>query len=109
MGDTRRLPPAAELTLFRVLQESLTNIQRHAPSPSAEVRLDFEDERVSMRIQDHGAGIPADALERFKADGTQVGVGLAGMRQRIQEQNRTFSIFSDSHGTTISVRLPVTS
>jgi signal transduction histidine kinase len=108
VGDKRRLPPAAELTLFRILQESLTNIQRHARSPSAEVRLDFADERVSMRVRDQGVGIPAEALERFQADGTQVGVGLAGMRQRMQEQNGTFSLSSDSHGTTISVQLPVT-
>ncbi len=107
IGDKRRLPPAAELTLFRILQESLTNIQRHARSPSAEVRLDFGGERVTMRVQDQGVGIPAEALERFQIDGTQVGVGLAGMRQRMQEQNGTFSLSSDSHGTTISVQLPI--
>jgi signal transduction histidine kinase len=108
VGDKRRLPAAAELTLFRILQESLTNIQRHARSPSADVRLDFGAEHVSMRVQDQGVGIPAEALERFQVDGTQVGVGLAGMRQRIQEQNGTFSLSSDSQGTTISVQLPVT-
>jgi signal transduction histidine kinase len=108
IGDKRRLPPAAELTLFRILQESLTNIQRHARTSSAEVHLDFADQRVSMRVQDQGVGIPAEALKRFHVDGTQVGVGLAGMRQRMQEQSGTFDIFSDSHGTTISVQLPVT-
>jgi signal transduction histidine kinase len=107
IGDKRRLPPAAELTLFRILQESLTNIQRHARSPSAEVRLDFADDRVSMSVQDQGVGIPAETWERFQVDGTQVGVGLAGMRQRIQEQSGTFSLSSGSHGTTIIVQLPI--
>jgi signal transduction histidine kinase len=108
-GNKRRLPPAAELTLFRVLQESMTNIQKHARSPSAEVRLDFQSDRVNMRIQDRGAGIRPEELRRFNTDGAHAGVGLPGMRQRIQEQHGTFSISSNSRGTTISVQLPISS
>lgn len=107
-GDKRRLQPAAELTLFRVLQESLTNIQRHARSSNAEVYLEFRRKRISMRIQDHGVGIPEELLRRFQVDGIQLGVGLAGMRQRIKEQSGTFLVSSDSQGTTISVQLPIT-
>lgn len=108
-GDKRRLPAAAELTLFRVLQESLNNIQKHAHSTSAEVRLEFQNDRVDLRIHDHGVGIPRERLDRFTTDGTQAGVGLLGMRQRIQEQHGAFNISSNSRGTTIVVQLPVPS
>jgi signal transduction histidine kinase len=107
-GDKRRLPPTAELTLFRVLQESMTNIQRHAQSPSAEVHIEFAGDRVIMSVRDHGVGMSGEKLKRFTVDGTQAGVGLPGMRQRIQEQNGTFVISSNLRGTTISVELPVT-
>jgi signal transduction histidine kinase len=107
-GQKRRLQPVAELTLFRVLQESLTNIQRHAQSPNAEVQLDFGRDRVSMRVRDHGVGMSPEMLIRLQTDGVQLGVGLAGMRQRVKEQNGTFKLSSDSGGTVISVQLPVT-
>jgi signal transduction histidine kinase len=106
-------PPSALLSLDAVCFEASHFLRYnpfrfgHARSPSAEVRLNFEGERVSMRIQDQGVGIPAEALRSFKTDGTQVGVGLVGMRQRAQEQNGTFSLSSNSHGTTITVQLPI--
>jgi len=106
-GDKRRLPAAAELTLFRVLQESLNNIQKHAHSTSAEVRLEFQSDCVNLRVHDHGIGIPRERLDRFTTDGTQAGVGLLGMRQRVQEQHGIFNISSNSRGTTIAVQLPV--
>jgi signal transduction histidine kinase len=106
--DTGRLPRSVELALFRVLQESLTNIHKHSKSPSAEVLLRAEKDIVILRVRDFGSGMPEETLENFRNLGTRVGVGLAGMRERIREQAGEFKIDSDASGTTIEVKLPRT-
>ncbi len=106
-GTKRRLSPVVELTLFRILQESLTNIQRHSKSSGADVSLDFDDNRVGLKIQDHGVGIAPDRLEELGTNGNQAGFGLAGMKQRAREQGGTFKISSNERGTAITVELPV--
>src|SRR6202046_1634765 len=102
-----RMPRAMELALFRVLQESLTNIHRHAKSTRAEVSLHMLKDRAVLRVRDHGKGIPSETLEHFQHDGTHVGVGLAGMRERVAEQNGEFEISSDESGTVIEVTMPL--
>jgi signal transduction histidine kinase len=106
--DAGRLPRSVELALFRVLQESLTNIHKHSKSPRAEVLLRTEKDNVILRVRDFGGGILDETLENFRNHGTRVGVGLAGMRERIREQGGEFKIDSDSSGTTIEVKLPRT-
>jgi signal transduction histidine kinase len=106
--DVGRLPRSVELALFRVLQESLTNIHRHSKSPNAEVMLRAEKDTVTLLVRDSGSGIPEETLQNFRDLGTRVGVGLAGMRERIREQGGEFKIDSDASGTTIEVRLPRT-
>jgi len=106
--DAGRLPRSVELALFRVLQESLTNIHKHSRSPRAEVSLLPDRDNVTLEVKDFGDGMPADTLENFLNSGTQVGVGLAGMRERIREQGGQFSIDSNGGGTTIEVTLPRT-
>jgi signal transduction histidine kinase len=106
--DVGRLPRSVELALFRVLQESLTNIHRHSKSPNAEVMLRAEKDTVTLLVRDFGSGIPEETLQNFRDLGTRVGVGLAGMRERIREQGGEFKIDSDASGTTIEVRLPRT-
>jgi signal transduction histidine kinase len=102
-----RMPRSMELALFRVLQESLTNIHRHAKSSRAEVSLHVLKDRTMLRVRDYGKGIPRETLERFLHDGTHVGVGLAGMRERVAEENGQFEIHSDENGTVIEVTMPV--
>ena len=106
--DLRRLPNPTEIALFRVLQESLTNVHRHSQSSSAEIRLEMDAEWVTLRIHDHGRGIAADVLRKMRMDGTHTGVGLAGMRERIRELGGRFEIHSTPAGTTIEVFIPVT-
>jgi signal transduction histidine kinase len=108
IGDVGRLPRSVELALFRVLQESLTNIHKHSKSPRAEVSLQPNKDTVILRVKDFGAGIPEETLENFVNSGTRVGVGLAGMRERIREQGGQFNINSNGNGTTIEVSLPRT-
>jgi signal transduction histidine kinase len=102
-----RIPHAAELALFRVLQESLTNIHRHAKASRAEISLRIVDRRAVLQVRDYGTGVASATLEHFLKDGTHVGVGLAGMQERVREQGGIFTIQSDETGTTIEVSIPL--
>ncbi len=104
-----RLPSEVETALFRILQEALTNVHRHSGSRSVEIRLTRDLTFVALAIQDHGKGIPPDALDRFKKSGTNVGVGLAGMRERIKELGGTFHLESGPKGTLLKAIVPVSS
>jgi len=61
-----RMPGAVEITLFRILQESLTNVHRHSRSSKVDIQVDGSDHIVVMMIKDFGCGIPADVLGRFQ-------------------------------------------
>ncbi len=99
----QRLPANVELMLFRVLQETLNNIHRHAESNKAEVSLDFDGRQVILEVRDFGQGIHPDRLERFRSSGTGVGVGLAGIRERVSELGGTMEISSGRGGTAVRV------
>jgi signal transduction histidine kinase len=105
-GEKRRLGQATELTLFRVLQESLTNIHRHAKASAAEVVLKYDGNQVGLRVRDYGVGIPQGKLAEFNGDGAHLGLGLTGMKHRVQEQRGRFWIVSTGSGTTVQVDLP---
>lgn len=105
--DGVRLVAATELTLFRVLQESLMNVQKHSGSQRATVRVRMDASKVSIEIQDFGCGLPPETLERFAGSGTGVGVGLAGMKQRVLELSGSFAVISGTGGTTVSVTMPM--
>ena len=102
----QRLPCEIEIALFRVLQESLTNIHRHSKSSSAEVLFELTSEQAKLSIQDHGTGISKAVLDRFKLSGTS-GVGLAGMRERIRELGGKFDVQSGASGTCVQVIVPL--
>jgi len=104
--DVGRLPKSIELGLFRVLQESLTNIHRHSGSTKAEVELKLFPDRVILEVRDHGTGIPQALLRNFQDKGTNSGVGLAGMRERLRELGGRLDIRS-GHGTVISATMPL--
>jgi len=102
-----RLPDAIELTLFRVLQESLTNIHRHSGSPSAEIHFAITDAEVSLQIRDHGRGMPQDLLNRSQKSSGDSGIGLLGMRERVNELGASLEITSDTNGTVVCVTVPL--
>jgi signal transduction histidine kinase len=104
---TGRLPKSIELALFRVLQESLTNIHRHSGSPRAEVALKLLANKVILEVRDQGKGIPKELLQNFLTKGTKSGVGLAGMRERLRELGGQLDIQSGAAGTMISVSMPL--
>ena len=102
-----QLPHDLENALFRVVQQSLANIHRHSGSEVAQIRINVDAENLIAEICDEGRGIPEETLKGFH-DGTRlVGVGMAGMRERIRDMGETFDIRSGEKGTTIAVRLPL--
>jgi len=102
-----RLSEAVEIALFRVLQESLTNVHRHSEAQSAEIKVETDAEQISIEVCDHGKGMPKHILEQLSGDGTKLGVGLAGMRERIHELGGTFEVTSDERGTVVMASVPL--
>jgi signal transduction histidine kinase len=102
-----RMPQEIELALFRILQESLTNIHRHSGSTSASVRVAQQGGTVTLLVQDHGLGIPLSILENFRTSNAGLGVGLAGMRERVNELGGRLELDSDGNGTCVRVTLPI--
>jgi PAS domain S-box-containing protein len=103
-----RLPADTEVLLFRVLQEALTNIHRHSGSSRAKIRAGIDEGTVSLEIRDYGHGISEEVLERFRTSGNGVGLGLAGVRERLREVDGNLELSSTSDGTILRVSLLVT-
>jgi PAS domain S-box-containing protein len=105
--DFGRLPRDAELALFRVLQESLTNVHRHSGSATADVELAYRDGSAILKVSDHGKGMPAEELEQCQQDWTgALGVGLRGMNERMRQLGGDLELRSGPEGTTITASVP---
>ena len=104
--ELERLPIEMETAVFRIVQEVLTNIQRHSGSTVASIRLRREPHTLTLEIRDEGRGIPP-ALRGDENTLAAAGVGIAGMRERARELGGRMEIRSDDHGTTVAVRLPI--
>jgi signal transduction histidine kinase len=105
--DLGRMPEEIELALFRVLQESLTNIHRHSGSATAEIRVEKAPRLVSLRVTDHGKGMSAELLEKFRRTRAGMGVGLGGMRERVDELGGSLEIGSEQQSTVVHVVIPL--
>lgn len=105
--DLGRLPRETETVLFRVVQQSLANIHRHSGSHVAKIRMEADAESVRVEICDEGRGIEPDVLKGFEAGRKLIGVGIAGMRERVRVMGGKFLIRSGREGTTIDVWLPL--
>jgi signal transduction histidine kinase len=102
---TERLPKQIELALFRVLQESLTNVHRHAKASTVDIEVLCTDDLVILAVSDDGRGLHPDVLERFRG-GHAGGIGLAGMRERLAELGGRLEVASGPTGTRIRAILP---
>ena len=100
-----RLPREIEIALFRVLQESLTNVYRHAAARSVDIGIAGGDGFVVLTVADDGKGIPPDVLSRFDS-GAAPGIGLAGMRERLAEFGGRMHVHSSSAGSVVEVTIP---
>jgi signal transduction histidine kinase len=102
-----RLRSNMELALFRVLQESLTNVHRHAACSLVEISIAVNAGEVSLKVKDNGSGIAADRLRSLREGGAEVGIGLAGMRERVRDLGGHLDLDSDASGTTVTAVMPI--
>ena len=96
-----------ELSVFRVVQECLTNIHRHAGSATAGIRITQDEACLRVEVEDAGKGMPPQKRAAFKAS-DRTGVGLRGMRERLRLLGGTLHIESNDRGTRVTAILPVT-
>jgi PAS domain S-box-containing protein len=96
-----RFPPQHELALFRVAQEALTNVHRHSKSPSVTIRLFEQDDAVILEVEDTGHGIFVAGSSGKVTDAAALGVGLAGMRERMRQLGGALSVRSSARGTCV--------
>jgi signal transduction histidine kinase len=102
----KRLPREIELALFRVLQESLTNVHRHAKASHVDIELECSEDAVALLVRDNGHGIKRNVLDKFRAREAG-GIGLAGMRERLAELDGNLEVKSGVSGTEIKATLPI--
>jgi len=102
----QRLPREIEITLFRILQESLGNIHRHSKGSAAAITFQPSASEVLLTVSDNGVGMSAELLDRFRLHGN-AGVGLAAMRERVRELHGTFDLRSNGKGTSIRAAIPI--
>src|SRR6266404_475087 len=105
--DLPRLPADAETTLFRVVQESLTNVHRYSGSSSAKIRISKTSGEVLLEVIDYGHGSKTGAA-RARLDGTApLGVGIPGMRERLHQLGGDLSVDFGTTGTRVMATLPI--
>jgi PAS domain S-box-containing protein len=102
-----RLPREFETAIFRVVQESLTNIHRHSESPIARIRISHSEKTVNVEIQDEGKGMSPEKRSELKLAG-KAGVGIRGMRERLRQLGGTLEIEPGRNGpgTVVIAQLP---
>jgi len=102
--DFPRLAPELETTLFRVIQEALTNVFRHSKASKASVTLERKENDVFATVRDNGIGI-LDEISEFRPD--SIGVGIGGMRQRVKELGGQLVLRKADPGTIVDVVIPI--
>jgi PAS domain S-box-containing protein len=103
--DLGRFVPDVELAIFRLVQESLTNIHRHSGSKTALIRIAREADKIYVEVQDRGRGM---SKERFAEVQSQaVGVGIRGMKERVRQSHGELTIDSNTLGTKITAIFPL--
>jgi signal transduction histidine kinase len=95
------LPQSVEIALFRIVQESLANIQRHSGSRSATIRLREDPPKVTLEIIDYGRGMKLASNGPAQPNVARLGVGIPGMRERMAQLGGRLEIESSPSGTTI--------
>lgn len=104
--DLGRLPRDLETTIFRIVQECLTNVHRHSQSPNAEIHISRTGDRVMVEIRDEGKGMPAESQKRSTKP-FMPGVGIQGMRERVRQLGGQFEVQPvKPRGTLIRATLP---
>jgi len=104
--EFERLQQEVETTLFRVVQEALINVHHHSRSPSARIMLRVDEGRLTLEVRDRGQGMAAELVARLMSGTGVGGVGIAGMRERLQQIAGTLEIESSASGTVVRALVP---
>jgi len=102
-----RLPASVETALFRIMQEALTNVHRHSESRAVEIALTTDEAGAALTVRDFGKGIPKKVMDGLSHSGANVGVGLAGIRERVKELGGRFEVGSSKEGTVLKAWIPL--
>jgi len=103
--DFPRLSGEIETAIFRVIQEALTNVVRHAKTESARVELDKQADLVVVRVRDYGQGLPAEVAGLQLTN--RLGVGITGMRERIRQFGGELTVTRSEPGTLVEAQIPL--
>jgi PAS domain S-box-containing protein len=100
-----RLAKDIETTIFRIVQECLTNVYRHAHSQTARVEIEKQFDWVIVRVRDHGIGVP----QALTGSGfsPRMGVGVSGMRERLRQFGGELTVFRAEPGTLVEGKIPL--
>ncbi|CAM5796664.1 cache domain-containing protein [Rhizobacter fulvus] len=99
-----RLPELQAVSLFRVAQEALRNVERHAQAKHIDIRLDDAGDRLELRITDDGVGFDVKNIEQSR----DRGIGLTNMRERVERNGGTFQLISHPGHTALTASFPLT-
>jgi signal transduction histidine kinase len=100
-----RLSSDVEVTVFRVIQEALTNAYRHSESSDVRIEIRQQPDRVQVRVRDYGKGVPTDKLTGTIAVAT--GAGIGGMRERVKQFGGEMRIVRAEPGTLVEATIPL--
>jgi len=105
-GEPATLPEDVQTAVYRILQEALANIGRHAGATAVAVEMEVEDESLELRIRDDGAGFDPAAVIQGNGDGPGAGLGLSGMVERARLAGGELDVRSaPGGGTTVTLRI----
>ena len=105
--EVERLPHSVEIALFRVLQESLTNVHRHSGAAEVEIRFHRDAQAAILEVRDYGRGMPREWLSGRGPSVQDSGVGLAGMRERLHELKGGLELEAADPGTRLRAIVPL--
>ncbi len=106
VGEERRLPPDVELGMFRIAQEALRNIERHAEATRANVTISFQKDKVKLEVRDNGGGFANDGASGESGGGTRL--GLVSMQERAELLGGTLKVQSGPrNGTRVTASIPI--
>jgi len=102
-----RFPTEVETAIFRIVQEALVNIHRHAASRTAHITLRSDARVATLAVRDRGRGISPEILKSFEEGGANIGVGIGGMRERARQLGGSIRIRNLDPGAAVEVTFPV--
>jgi two-component system sensor histidine kinase UhpB len=105
-GEPETLPEDVQTAVYRILQEALANIGRHAGATAVSVEMEVDDERLELRVRDDGAGFDPATVAPSASNGPGAGLGLSGMVERARLAGGELDIrTAPGGGTTVSLRI----